>query len=145
MAPPDAALMSAWPDWPLAENLAVATPLSVRTCNGLIAPSVVVKVTVVPFWTGVPACSSTVALISAVPFAWTMVLLAERVIVDRLGASRGSLSQTEADSAKAHRTTAHARFLAGHRRWLPRRHEAAMINLMRYAAKQELLVLDPGK
>ena len=49
------------------------------------------NVTVVPFWTGVPLGSSTVARISVVPFAWTMALAVDSVIVDSCGASSGML------------------------------------------------------
>ena len=48
-APPEIALIAAVPDWPLATNRAVATPLSVRASAGDSAPRFVVNVTVVPF------------------------------------------------------------------------------------------------
>src|SRR5688572_10752353 len=66
-APPEIALMAADPDWPLATNRTIATPLSVRASAGERLPRSVVKVTVVPFWTGVPLDSRTVARISVVP------------------------------------------------------------------------------
>jgi hypothetical protein len=39
---------------------------------------VVLKVTVVPFCTGVPACSSTVARISVLPLVWRTIVELER-------------------------------------------------------------------
>jgi len=98
-APPEIALIDAVPDWPLPTNRAVATPLSVRASTGASAPRFVVNVTVVPFWTGVPLDSSTVARTSVVPFAWTMVLAVDRVIVDSRGASSGSLSHVAVRTA----------------------------------------------
>ena len=77
-----------------------------RASTGDSVPRFVVKVTVVPFWTGVPLGSSTVARISVVPFAWTMVLAVDNVIVDSCGASSGSLShaavRTAVQAANAH-------------------------------------------
>jgi hypothetical protein len=95
-APPDSALIDAFPDWPLARNCTVATPLSVRASGGANAPSVVVNVTVVPFWTGVPLDSSTVARTSVVPFACTTVFAVDNLMVDSRGASNGILSQAAA-------------------------------------------------
>jgi type II secretory pathway pseudopilin PulG len=106
-APPEIALIDAVPDWPLATNRAIATPLSVRASTGESVPRLVVKVTVVPFWTGVPLDSSTVARTSVVPFAWTMVLAVDSVIVDSRGASSGSLSHAAVRTA-VQATTAHA-------------------------------------
>src|SRR5688572_20371983 len=94
-APPEIAVIAAAPDWPLATNRAAATPLRVRASVGDIAPRLVVNVTVVPFWTGVPLGSSTVARISVVPFACTIVLAVDKVIVDSWGARRGSLSHVD--------------------------------------------------
>ena len=94
-AAPEVARISATPDWPLPMNSVVATPLIVRACVGDTVPSVVVKVTVVPFCTGVPACSSMAAEICAVPLDCTTVFVVVNVIVDWLGASSGSLSQLE--------------------------------------------------
>lgn len=107
-APPEMALIDAVPDWPLATNRAVATPFSVRASPGDSVPRFVVKVTVVPFWTGVPLGSSTVARISVVPFACTTLLAVDRVMVEDCGASSGSLSQAEA-SAAVEAASAHPR------------------------------------
>jgi hypothetical protein len=48
-APPEMAVIVAFPDWPLPRNCTVATPLSVRASTGETVPRFVVKVTVVPF------------------------------------------------------------------------------------------------
>jgi hypothetical protein len=106
LAPPDAARISASPDWPLPTNWVVATPLTVRASVGLIDPSVVVNETAVPFWTGVPDDSRTIARISAVPFAWTTLLLLDRVMVDSRGASNGTLSHADKTNPTL-ATTAH--------------------------------------
>jgi hypothetical protein len=73
--------------------------LSVRASVGETVPRFVVNVTVVPFWTGVPLGSSTVARISVVPLAWTFVLADDNSIVDSGGASSGNLSQAETATA----------------------------------------------
>jgi hypothetical protein len=84
----------------------VATPFTVRASLGLTDPSVVVNETVVPFWTGVPDDSRTIARISAVPFAWTVLLLVDRAIVDSWGASNGTLSHADTANPTL-ATTAH--------------------------------------
>src|SRR5947207_7461248 len=95
-------------------NCAVATPFTVRASVGETVPRLVENVTVVPFCTGVPELSSTVARSSAVPLACTTVLLEERAIVDRFGASRGTLSQLAAPAAPARRSAPHTkRFFEG--------------------------------
>ena len=58
-------------------------------------PNEEVNVTTVPFCTGVPADSVTEALISAVPWTGTTVVLTVSVIVDEVGASSGTLSQAD--------------------------------------------------
>jgi type II secretory pathway pseudopilin PulG len=110
-APPEIAVIAAAPDWPLAMNRAAATPLSVRASVGDIAPRLVVNVTVVPFWTGVPLGSSTVARISVVPFACTIVLAVESVIFESCGASNGSLSQAAANTPALASSAPTQRFL----------------------------------
>ena len=64
-------------------------------------PSDDVKVTTVPFCTGVPADSMTTAVISAVPLVGSTVTLAIRRIVLLVGASSGTLSQPAAATAAA--------------------------------------------
>ena len=102
VAPPETAPIDASPDWPPAWKRTVAVPAFVLASRGSIDPRVVVNVTSVPFCTGVPACSITVAMMSAVPFACTMTLLANSVMVDWLGASSGTLSHADADNRIAH-------------------------------------------
>ena len=60
-APPDVALTSATPESFPAKNIVVATPFRVCASTGSRRPSVVVNRTTVPFCTGVPLCSITVA------------------------------------------------------------------------------------
>ena len=64
------------PDFVPARSFTVALPLLVRASSGSIVPSVVVNVTTVPFCTGVPADSMTVATISVELFSPSVVLLA---------------------------------------------------------------------
>lgn len=122
-APPEIALIDALPDWPLPRNCTAATPLSVRASAGDSVPRFVVNVTVVPFWTGVPLGSSTVARMSVVPFAWTTVLADDKVIVEDCGASSGSLSQAAATAAVKATST--------HRRRFPDRASPAMMESIR--------------
>ena len=68
-------------------------PLVVRASGGSTRPSVVVKVTTVPFWTGVPGASVTVAIRSTPPVRGTEDPLANSSIVDSVGAVSGTLSQ----------------------------------------------------
>ena len=91
--PPENARTSAVPDLVPARSFATALPLLVRASFGSMVPSVVVKFTTVPFWTGVPDDSMTVAVMSTDPFRPTVVLFAYSVIVDSVGADRGILSQ----------------------------------------------------
>ena len=59
VAPPELAVIVAFPFAPPALNVASARPLtSVSTSDGSIVPSVVVKITCVPLCGGVPAGSS---------------------------------------------------------------------------------------
>jgi hypothetical protein len=92
LAPPDTARTSASPDCPFATSRVVAMPLTVDADRGSRVPRVVENVTDVPLWTGVPDCSSTVAMISVDPVAEMLVLPAESVMVDSPGASNGTFS-----------------------------------------------------
>ena len=58
--------------------MTVTWPLSVRASRGSIEPSDDVKVTTVPFCTGVPADSMTTAVISAVPLVGSTVTLGDQ-------------------------------------------------------------------
>ena len=62
VAPPENADTVAVPDTPSENNFAVAWPFVVSADVGSRRPIVVVKVTSVPFCTGVPASSVTVAI-----------------------------------------------------------------------------------
>jgi hypothetical protein len=88
-------------------NLAEARPLlSVSTSAGSMRPSVVVKVTCVPLCGGVPAASTTCALMTVESFADNALADAESVIVDPTGAISGTFSQAEtAQIASAARHT----------------------------------------
>jgi type II secretory pathway pseudopilin PulG len=69
-------------------------------------PRVVVKVTAVPLWGGVPLASITCAMRSVDPLVGNAVVEAVSVIVDPVGASSGTLSQATLSSADpAIRTT----------------------------------------
>ena len=74
-------------------NLVVARPSWVRLACGSTVPSVVEKVTKVPFWTGVPADSVTMAVMTDAPSIAMTGSLATTTIVDAVGASSGRLSQ----------------------------------------------------
>ena len=80
-------------------NFTVALPLFVLASFGSIVPSVVVKLTTVPFCTGVPADSMTVAVMSIDPLKPTVVLLANSVMTESVGAASGILSQDGAAAA----------------------------------------------
>src|SRR5205807_28150 len=89
--PPEIAVIVAVPDAPFALNVVVARPLmSVSTSDGLTVPSVVVKVTSVPWCGGVPAGSISCAMIVVVPVAGRAVASDVSVIVDPEGASNGT-------------------------------------------------------
>ena len=100
-APPETARTVAVPETLPARNVTVHDPLCVRASAGSIVPMVVEKVTTVPFWTGVPADSVTVAVREAVPLSGTKVALAARLMVDPVGAVRGTLSQAPVSIASA--------------------------------------------
>src|SRR5262245_55558476 len=115
--------MTAVPDcWP-ARKTTVALPASVRASAGSTEPNEAVKVTTVPFWTGVPADSVTDAMTVAVPFTGTVVVLTLRVMVDSVGASKGTLSQP-APSAIERSTPMAARL--GRDTWETRKHNRRM-------------------
>ena len=78
--------MRAVPDVPPALNRTVTLPSFVLASRGSTLPILEVNVTWVPFWTGVPAGSITVAVISTDPFSGTEVPFANRVIVVSVGA-----------------------------------------------------------
>lgn len=109
-APPEYAVTVAVPLAPPAISLTVTWPLCVLASEGSIRPTVVVKETSVPFWTGVPAPALDVVVPvppvppGAVPFSITVAmmstwLLSETVLVTGssvmtlpVGASNGTLS-----------------------------------------------------
>jgi hypothetical protein len=92
-AAPENAVMVAVPDRPSPVKRTVTLPFCVRASDGSIRPRVVVKLTTVPFCTGVPACSTTVATMSVEPVDATEVDVANRLMVDSVGAVSGTLSQ----------------------------------------------------
>jgi len=104
LAPPELAVMIAVPFAVPALNLTITRPPLVRASDGSIDPNVVVKVTTVPSWGAVPACSSTVAVMSVVPFTDSAVLPAVSVIVDPMGASKGTFWQAPIVSERPART-----------------------------------------
>src|SRR3954468_59481 len=104
LALPEVAMIFATPDWPFGMNWAAANPLTVRALTGETVPRFVEKVTVVPFWTGVPDDSSTIALTSAAPFACTIAVLLVKVTVEPDGARSGTLSHPAAARATAVRS-----------------------------------------
>ena len=94
LAPPESGVITlAVPDRPSATRRTVTRPLFVRASAGSMRPSVVVKVTSVPFCTGVPAFSVTVATMSTPPLSGTEDPLANSGMVDSVGAVSGTLSQ----------------------------------------------------
>ncbi len=84
-------------------KVATARPFTVCVSAGWTLPSVVVKRTVVPFWTAVPLDSVTNAVSPVLPFNGTTRVDADSAIVELVGASSGTLSQAAA--AAASRTT----------------------------------------
>ncbi len=76
VAPPEIAVTRAVPERPSEMRRTETRPLFVRASDGSMRPSVVVKVTTVPFCTGVPACSITVPTISTEPLSGTADALA---------------------------------------------------------------------
>jgi hypothetical protein len=69
---------------------------------------VVVKVTSVPSWTGVPPPSMTVAVTWADPPRLTVVRLLKRVMDEFDGATRAILSQAAAPNATSRQAMAHS-------------------------------------
>ena len=97
--PPDTAFTSAAPDTSPAKNVVVAMPLRVCVSTGSTRPRLVVNRTVVPFWTGVPPCSRTMAESSADPPVGSVRVGAESVMVELAGAVSCTLSQPTVTSA----------------------------------------------
>src|SRR5262245_32207192 len=95
-AAPEVAVTIAVPDSLPAENVAVAMLLVVSASEGVTVPSVVVKSTVVPFWTGVPALSTTKADSCTVSFRARTRFGALSVMDEPVGANRGILSHDAA-------------------------------------------------
>ena len=77
----------------------VTWPFCVRASRGSTVPSDDVKVTTVPFCTGVPADSMTTAVISVLPLIGSTPSPETSRIVVLVGASSGTLSQAEASQA----------------------------------------------
>ncbi len=102
VAPPDVAVMTADP-FAVPEKYLTTTrpPTSVCAWAGCIVPSVVVNVTNVPLWGGVPAASSTVAIMSVVAPTGSALVEAVRTIVDPAGAIKGTFSHPETRSETA--------------------------------------------
>jgi len=96
--PPDDARTAAVPEALSAKNVAVAMPLRVCVCAGSTRPSDVVNVTVVPFCTGVPADSRTIAVNVVLPPVGNTVDAALRVIEEFDGANSGTLSHATAST-----------------------------------------------
>jgi hypothetical protein len=103
-AAPDVARIVAVPDTSPALKVAVTTPFLVCASTGVTLPSVVVKCTVVPFCTGVPADSSTVAVISVVPPVGSDRVGALSETVEFVGANNGTLSQPVATTVNRRNT-----------------------------------------
>jgi hypothetical protein len=89
--PPEIAEIVAVPDPVPAWNITMARPLaSVSASDGRIDPRVVVNVTRVPRCGGVPDGSINWAIISVEPFTGSAEVVASRVMIDPLGARRGT-------------------------------------------------------
>ncbi len=99
MLPPEKAPILAAPDCDPAMKRTVAWPFCVRASRGSMVPSDEVKVTTVPFCTGVPADSITTAVISVLPVTGRMPSAETSRIVVLVGARSGTLSQAETASA----------------------------------------------
>ena len=93
VAAPENALTVAVPAVFPARKRVVARPSWVRLSCGSTVPSVVEKVTSVPFWTGVPTDSVTTAVMTDSPSSAMTGSLATTTIVVSVGASSGRLSQ----------------------------------------------------
>lgn len=116
--------MVAVPDVAPVVNLTVTRPFEVRASAGSIVPIVVVKLTTVPFWTGVPAAAELdvpvpvpVPVPLLVPFSMstattstellsaTASLTTVRLMTVPVGARRGTLSQEASVAARARAVT----------------------------------------
>ena len=107
VAPPELAAMTAVPLALPARKVTVARPLaSVLASAGSIVPSVVVNVTRVPLWGGVPADSSTCAVIVAVPLIGSAVVADVSVMDEPVGARNGVFSQAANSTLTASTRTA---------------------------------------
>jgi len=93
VALPEVARILATPEVFAAMKVVTATPPRVSDSVGLTCPFVAVKRTSVPSWTAVPLCSTTNAVISAMPPGARMPADAVTLIVDSVGAPSGTLSQ----------------------------------------------------
>jgi hypothetical protein len=103
---PENAVTVATPDSVPACSVTTAYPLLVTASRGSSVPRLDVNVTNVPLCAGVPLCSMTVAVICAVPLIGRIVRLENRVMIELLGASNGTLSHEPNDSmARPHNTT----------------------------------------
>lgn len=98
---PENALMTAVPDCEPALKMTVALLFDVATSVGVTVPSEVVKVTIVPFCTGLPPLSSTLAVISAVPLIGRTCAFVYSLIVVPVGAKRGTLSHATSSATAA--------------------------------------------
>jgi hypothetical protein len=85
-APPEVARTSATPESSPAKNVVTAVPFRVCASTGSTRPKVVVKRTTVPFCTGVPPDSITVADTSVLPPTGSTRLSAFTLIVEFVGA-----------------------------------------------------------
>jgi hypothetical protein len=92
--------MTAVPACVPALKMTVALPFVVPTSAGVTVPSVVVKVTIVPFCTAWPPTSSKLAVISAVPLIASTWVFTESLMVVPVGAKSGAFSH-DAESAAA--------------------------------------------
>jgi hypothetical protein len=109
---PTVAVPERLPAW----SVVVALPLTVVAVWGFSVPSVVVKVTLVPFCTGVPPDSSTIAVMVAEPPSGMASALAYRVMVELLGASSGTFSHVEEKIENAASSTSEKGARRGNRR-----------------------------
>jgi hypothetical protein len=102
VAPPDVALMTAVPLLGPERNLTITRPAgSVRASAGSMDPRVVVKETTVPLCGGVPAASRTFAMMSVSELTGRTLVDAVKVIVEPVGARRGTSSQAAAANASS--------------------------------------------
>jgi hypothetical protein len=101
VAPPDVAVIVAVPDEVPALNFTMTRPPLVSASGGCTDPSVVVNVMSVPSCGGVPAGSSTCAMMSVVPLSGSVVAAAVTVMVELAGASNGTLWQAAAGKSRA--------------------------------------------